>query len=170
MVAYENSKSSFCTELWFLPGISMNTRAILFGLLSALLLLSTGCDKQSGSSAGEGSLEAKIDKHGDEVMASNAKAEARQWMKQPSHIFFKADPKQVAQFVEDFYGAGATQVLIADIEEHEGKQYGEALLVVLPKDATARAKIFQVNSRAETAFQDDSVSDKGQKYLYYSLD
>ncbi len=91
-------------------------------------------------------------------------------MKQPKHVFFKADPKQVGQFVEAFYGAGATQVLIADIEEHEGTQYGEALLVVLPKDSGIRARLFEVGGRADTAFQNDPVSDKGQKYLYYSLD
>jgi hypothetical protein len=72
--------------------------------------------------------------------------------------------------VEEFYGAGATQVLIADIEEHDGTQYGEALLIVLPKEAGARAKLFEVGARADTAYQNDPVTDKGQKYLYYSLD
>lgn len=136
-----------------------------------------GCGKRASTTTGndsagqsQDSLVTRIDKHGDEVMASSAKAEARQWMKQPSHIFFKADPKAVAQFVEDFYRAGATQVLIADIEEHEGKQFGEALLIVLPKDAGARAKLFEIGARAETVFDDDPVTDKGQKYLYYSLD
>ena len=100
-----------------------------------------GCGKQE-STQSEGSLEAKVDKHGEEIMASSAKAEARQWMKQPKHVFFKADPKQVGQFVEEFYQAGATQVLIADIEEHEGTQYGEGLLVILPKDSGVRAKLF----------------------------
>jgi hypothetical protein len=111
-----------------------------------------------------------IDKHGDEVMASTTKAEAREWMQATNHVFFKEDAKQVAQYVEDFYQAGATQVLVADIEEYNGYQYGEALLIVLPKDAAARAKIFQVGSRADTDFQNDPVSDQGQKYLYYSLD
>ncbi len=116
------------------------------------------------------SVIAKIDKHGDEIMASSTKAEARDWMKQKAHIFFKADPKQVGQFVEDFYRAGASRVLIGDIETHESTEYGESLLVVLPKDAAARGKLFEVNSRAQTAFQNDPVSDKKQRYLYYSLD
>ena len=68
------------------------------------------------------------------------------------------------------FGAGAEQVLIADIEVQDGTEYGEALLVVLPKDAAARAKVFEVNTRAETTFENDGVTDKGQKYLYYSLD
>lgn len=111
-----------------------------------------------------------VDTHGDEVMASTTKAEAREWMQATNHVFFKADPKQVAQYVSDFYQAGAEQVLIADIEEHEGYQYGEALLIVLPKDAAARTKLFQVGSRADTDFQNDPFTDQGQKYLYYSLD
>lgn len=130
----------------------------------ALIVLITSCGKPQDS------MVSAIDKHGDEVMASTAKAEAREWMKETNHIFFKADPKQVAQYVEGFYQAGAVQVLIADIEEEQGFQYGEALLVVLPKDATARVKLFQVGSRADTDFQNDSVADQGQKYLYYSLD
>ena len=91
-------------------------------------------------------------------------------MKQRGHIFFKADPKQVQQFVEEFYGRGAKQVLVGDIEVHDGTEYGEALLVVLPKDAKTRAKLFEVNTRAEAAFENDDVPDKGQKYLYFALD
>lgn len=147
--------------------------------LLAVLALASGCNKSqslaasasddsSGSSKGD--LIAKIDKHGDEIMASSTKGEAREWMKQPKHVFFKADPKVVAQFVEDFYQAGATQVYIADIEEEEGNQYGESLLAVLPTDPAARAKLFQVETRADTQFEDDPVTDQGQKYLYNGLD
>jgi len=117
-----------------------------------------------------GSLEERIDKHCEEVMASPAKAEAREWLKQRAHGFFKTDRRDVARFVEEFHGAGATQVLIADIEQDETAQLGQSLLVILPKEARARAKLFEIGSRADEAFQCDGVSDKGQKYLYYSLD
>jgi dsDNA-binding SOS-regulon protein len=152
---------------------------LMAGLMLLALALGSGCNKAgSGSSASSsgsddsshGSLESRVDQHGDEVMASTTKAEARAWMKQPKHVFFKADARQVAKFVEDFYSAGATQVLVCDIEEEEGNQYGEALLVVLPKDKDARTKIFEVGSRADAAYQNDPTTDKGQKYLYYSLD
>jgi len=140
--------------------------------------IAMGCSKHpSATEQGSGSeeqaqvsLEARVDKHGEEIMSSSAKSEARQWMKQPSHVFFKADPKEIAQFVKQFYGAGATQVLIADIEEHDGKQFGGALLVVLPADKSARAELFEIGARAGESFQSDPVSDKGQKYLYYSFD
>jgi hypothetical protein len=153
------------------------SQELLTGAILAVCLLVGGCGKPSSATEttdadgqSQGALIARVDKHGEEVMASSAKAEAREWMKQPKHVFFKADPKEVAQFVEGFYGAGATQVLIVDIEEHEGVQYGEALLVVLPKDAAVRTKLFEIGARADTAFQNDPVTDKGQKYLYYSLD
>lgn len=103
-------------------------------------------------------------------MASSTKGEAREWMKGPKHVFFKTDAKVVGQFVEDFYQAGATQVLIGDIETEQGYDYGESLLVVLPKDPAARAKLFQVEARADTTFDDDPVTDQGQKYLYNGLD
>src|ERR1043165_8477411 len=91
------------------------------GLMLVALALAGGCSKAGDpDDSPRGSLETRVDHHGDEIMASKLKAEARAWMKQSKHVFFKADAKQVAQFVEDFYAAGAPQVFIADIEEEEG--------------------------------------------------
>ena len=157
--------------------VKMNTvrKAVTVYALAACALMA-GCGKDNSTSTSDDSNESgdslitRIDKHGEEILASSTKAEARHWMKRPAHIFFRADPKQVGKFVEEFYGRGAKQVLIGDIEVHDGTEYGESLLVVLPKDAATRAKIFEVNTRAESAFENDEVSDKGQKYLYYSLD
>jgi len=115
-------------------------------------------------------LEERIDDHCDKVMASTAKAEASKWLQQRSHGFFKTDRGDVVGFVEEFYGAGATEALIGDTEEDQSAQLGQGLLVVLPKEASVRAKLFEIGSRAEEVFQCDHVSDKGQKYLYYSLD
>lgn len=156
-----------------------HVQRVLTAFALAAVCLGAGCGKQASSAAAgggggddnsPGGLESRVDKHGDEIMASSTKAEARQWMKQPKHVFFKEDPTQVAGFVEEFYAAGAQQVLIGDIEDHEGTQYGGGLLVVLPKDAAARTKLFEINTRAETAYQEDPVTDKGQKYLFYSFD
>jgi hypothetical protein len=150
---------------------------LLIGSALVGLALMNGCGKQRSTATVSAkseqptsdSLEGRIDQHGDRIIASPSKAEARQWMKQPSHVFLKANPQEVSRFVEEFYSAGATQVFIADIEEHEGKLFGEALLVVLPQDAPARAKLFEIGARAAATFQNDPVTDKGQKYLYYSL-
>ena len=158
-------------------------KKLLVRSLLIALVLSGGCGKSqpgdksqpttvgsNSDSQSQDSTIAWIDKQGDKIMASPTRTEARQWMKQPKHVFLKADPKVVAQFVEDFYLAGAVQVLIADIEEKNGNQYGESVLVVLPKDPTARAKLFEVEARVDTAFQNDPVPDKGQKYLYNGLE
>lgn len=145
------------------PYTTKNMKALLVSFLLVAVAFVNGCSRPESAAA------AKIDKNGDEIMASSTRAEARQWMKQPKHVFFKADPKEVAKFIEDFYQAGAVQVYIADIEEFQGYQYGESLLVVLPKDASARAKLFQIGARAETAFQNDPRTDVGQKYLYYQF-
>ena len=143
-----------------------------------------GCGKQSGSTSSNASssdqsdqsdpsdqpLEVRIDKHGDEIMASDKKTEARQWMKDDNHVFFKEDKKKVAQFVEDFYAAGATQVVIGDTETHDNLVYAGAILVVLPQDTAARAKLFDVDTKVGAYFGDDPVTDKGQKYLYFAPD
>ncbi len=139
-----------------------------FGVMVVACALAAACSKQGSPPAD--SLEARIDAHGDEVMASGSKGEARAWMKEPKHVFFKNDPQEIAKFIEDFYSAGATQVLIVDIEEHEGTQYGGSMLVVLPAEAAARVRLFDIGSRVDTALGCDQVTDKGQKYLYYALD
>ncbi len=141
------------------------------GLLITAALLA-GCGKITGGGSGMAadSLEARVDKHCEEIMASGKKAEAREWMKSPSHIFFKEDPKQVAGFVEEFYNAGATQVFIVDTEEHDGKEFAGGMMLVLPKDPAVRAKLFAVGAKVEVAVQDDPVTDKGQKYLLYTFD
>jgi hypothetical protein len=167
----------------------MNFRIALLSLkllfIASLLTLIpfAGCGKQSASSSGGSSssdqgdgdvsdqpVEVRVDHHGDEIMASDKKYEAREWMKDPNHVFFKEDKKQVSQYIEDFYSAGATQVVIGDTEEHDGTTYAGAVLVVLPTDSAARAKLFEINSKVGPFFQEDPVTDKGQKYLYYTPD
>lgn len=144
---------------------------ILFGLVCCVLLL--GCEQpQGGIVGGDADKETKdTNSHGDEIMAGNSKAEAREWLKDAeTHVLFKANRKKLAGYIDEFYAAGTKQVLIADIEEHEGKQYGNALLVVLPDDQAARAKLFKLNETVGAAYDEDPVSDSGQKYIYITLD
>ena len=112
----------------------------------------------------------KVDKHVDEALAAPNKAEARQWLKPPGHVFFKANKGQVAQLVEDFYAAGATQVFFAEIARDNDKEIADSMIVVLPKDSAIRAKVFSVGERGDSMFDNDPTSDTGQKYLYYGLD
>ena len=148
------------------------TRTLLAYAALIGLACAGGCKKQH-SSRGEDKAGDGPERSGKQhriVLASADKAEAREWMKGATHLLFKADPKKVAQFVEEFYSAGAVQVLIAEVQEREGKQFGEALLVVLPKDTALRAKLFSIGNRADEAFQNDPVTESGQDYLYYWLD
>jgi len=112
----------------------------------------------------------KVDRHVEAALAAPNKAEARQWLKPPGHVFFKADKQEVAQLVEDFYAAGAAQVLFVEIARDNDKEIADSMVVVLPKDSAIRAKVFSVGERADGMFDNDPMPDSGQKYLYYGLD
>ena len=67
---------------------------LMAGLMFLALALASGCNKSSsGSTASasdidddsKGTVEQRVDKHGDEVMASDKKVEARAWMKDPKN-------------------------------------------------------------------------------------
>jgi hypothetical protein len=156
---------------------TMNISSLRFFGLALCVTLLAGCEEQQAAGPnGDAKAEeqaasnATIDKHGDEALAGQNKGEAREWLKDASHIFFKGDRKQIAQFIEDFYSAGATQVYIVDTEKHNGSTYGGAILVVLPQDSGARAKIFAKDKNVARVFDEDSVTDQGQKYLYHAFD
>jgi hypothetical protein len=148
------------------------------GSVVVLLCLITRCSKQSTGSTAASSIhdgsqdtpEMRMDKHGEEIMASSGKQEARRWLREPNHLFFKSDSQTVGQFVEDFYSAGASKVLISDFEDRDGNQYAGSILVVLPQEDSAREKVFDVGMRADIVFGQDPVIDRGQKYLYYTPD
>jgi hypothetical protein len=151
------------------------------GLVVLLAATALGCGKRdaAGSSAASAkgaeresdqSREARFDKHAQEQIASSQAFEARKWLKTPKHVIFKHAKGQVAQLVDEFYQAGASQVYVAGVEEHEGSQFGTMLIVALPSDAAARKKIFAIAKQAEDLFQNDPTSDAKQKYLLFSLD
>jgi hypothetical protein len=157
----------------------MNSREIMLALIAGLAVLANcGCEgEQAAAPNGNASAQDEdtshwkvVDEHGDEALTKSNKGEARVWLKDESHIFFKANRKQIAQFIEDFYSAGATQLYIVDTETHNGTVYGGAILVVLPQDSGARAKIFAMDKSVARAFDEDTVSDQGQKYLYHAFD
>jgi len=112
----------------------------------------------------------KVDEHAEAALAAPNKAEARQWLMPPGHVFFKADKQQITQLVKDFYAAGAAQVFFAEIAKDNDKEIADSMIVVLPKDSATRAKIFPVGERADGMFDNDPTPDSGQKYLYYGLD
>lgn len=157
----------------------MRTFNVIAGLLVALSLALCGCDKRvlpgtSTRTTGEPEAEvvdvATLDKLGDEELEEPNKSEARRWLKVSSHSVFEADKPTVIKFVEEFYAAGAKIVYVTGIERLGGTEVTASLLLVLPKEAAARAKVFEVAQRANEAFDSDSEKDIGQKYLSFTLD
>ena len=114
---------------------------------------------------------AALDKAGDEELAeTNKVAEARQWLRAPSHSIFKGDPQSVAKFVDEFYAAGAVTVYVTGIETLGGTEVTATILVVLPKDGSARTKMFEIANRFDETTDSDPEKDVGQKYLLFELD
>ena len=114
---------------------------------------------------------AALDKDGDEQLAeTNKVAEARQWLRAPSHALFKGDRQSVIEFVDEFYAAGAVTVYVTGIETLGGTEVTETMLLVLPKDPTARTKVFEVANRFDETIDSDPEKDVGQKYLSFVLD
>jgi len=142
------------------------------------VVFSLGCEEEqvgapaAGGGAGAVPLEQRLEKAGDEIMASDKKAEAREWLKDDNHVLFKfrGGKKKLSELVDEFYSAGAEKVYVGDIENEAGKNFAGTVLVVLPKDSAARAKLFEIDKRVGPELQEDPVTDKGQRYLYYSLD
>src|SRR5262249_55489841 len=142
------------------------------------VLFSLGCEDQpagapaAGGAAREAPPEQRIDKAGDEIMASGKKAEAREWLKDDNHVLFKFREGQcgLIKIVHEFYAAGAEKVYVGNIESEGGKDFAGTILVVLPEDFAARSKLFKIDERVGPEFQEDPVADRGQKYLHYSLD
>jgi len=145
----------------------------------ALLLAVSGCGKRDMAESSSGTPTksepevvdvAALDKAGDEELAGSNKAEARQWLKTPSHALFKGERQVVSKFVDDVYAAGAVTVYVTSIEALGGNEVTETMLLVLPKDSAARARVFEIANRFGETIQNDPDKDVGQKYLSFVLD
>lgn len=146
----------------------------------ALLVICSACGKKEATTSNlKDSTEQKsdvvdvaaLDKEGDaELAETNKVAEARQWLRAPSHALFKGDTQSVIRFVDEFYAAGAVTVYVTGIETLGGTEVTETMLLVLPKDSAARAKVFEVANRFEETIDSDPDKDVGQNYLSFVLD
>jgi hypothetical protein len=110
-------------------------------------------------------------KDADEEFAESKKAEAKAWLKSPLHTIPGEDKKKVRRYVNEFYGAGASKVFVADLLEGENPLTEDAsyLCVALPKDEHARRKVFRVHWRAVREWGFDADGDVGQKYTWYPI-
>ncbi len=117
----------------------------------------------------------RVYKDEDKDFAESKKAEAKAWLKSPLHAILGQDKKKVLRYVNDFYGAGALKVFVADIETHmNGKnipaESAKYLCVVLPTDEDARRRVFRVHWEAVREWGFDADDDVGQKYTWYPID
>ena len=113
---------------------------------------------------------AALDKDGDEELEQPNKAEARQWLRAPSHEVFKGNKQEILKLVDEFYAAGAVTVYVTGITTLGGTEITDSVLLVLPKDTAARAKVIEVANRFWENIQNDPEKDVGQKYLSFVLD
>jgi len=78
-----------------------------------------------------------------------------------------------AAFIDSLYVLGADTVYMVNVEQdsawvqEEGGPYSDALLIRLPADPAARARLFAVNAREEGL---DPETDHGQQYLFFWWD
>lgn len=81
-----------------------------------------------------------------------------------------------AAFIDSLYGAGADTVWVLNVEQdsawvaQEGGPYADALLVQLPSDRSARARLFAYEGREARHEGFDPERDRGQRYLYFWWD
>ena len=77
-------------------------------------------------------------------------------------------------FVEELYAAGAAKVMIpADTVQDDGPEghlHSDTLIVTLPKDPEARARVFAISSREARREGFDEERDEGQKDLLFWWD
>lgn len=71
------------------------------------------------------------------------------------------------KLVRELYAAGATEVLVRDIEVEDDFEDASSLKVSLPKDPKARATLFTIEARVlqEMGSCFDSDGEKGQDYF-----
>lgn len=112
------------------------------------------------------------------LLEKRSQREARKWLTKKtgdktarSLGRFKRE-HDTAKFVEALYGAGAVEVVVADIYRNKARdQFADCLLVQLPKGALKRKAIRKVCAQLRTrklgAMQPDS--DIGEGHLYLSL-
>ena len=135
---------------------------LLVVLLPALVAL--GCGDTTNPKVGQ------QDETLRQSVESSDSAEARQWLRGPTHSWW-TDKAAISALVEAFYAAGAEKVVISDIiRQDDGSKVSASIIVVVPSDPEARKRVFALDSRASLESQQDSQRDEDQKYLYYGFD
>jgi len=107
--------------------------------------------------------------------------EARAWLQanaNPSPFASnRFDTKEAAvAFVEALYASGADTVYVLNVQQdsawvaQEGGPYADALLLKLPRDRAARARLYAINAVESRREGFDPEPDRGRRYLYFWWD
>ncbi len=142
-------------------------------LFVAVGLVVLGCSKpasegDSGPGADEKAQYAKED-----AADFGAGKEAKVWLADPNHVFFKASKETVAGLVRDIYAAGADEIRVGKLDKLEdtgNKEFGGDLVVKLPGDAAKRKTMFTAMNKFWAEAGDDPTKDEGQQYASFTLD
>jgi len=108
-------------------------------------------------------------------LLSGPKAEALEWLRSGSKasrrsLGEKQKTEDSIAFVQQLYDLGAEQVLAVGINEYHQGQNTSQLLVQLPDDDHARARLFAFERDLVEPRGFDGTADEGQEYLYLELD
>jgi len=98
--------------------------------------------------------------------------EAREWFKAHPDVKggIEGTTTSVRDYVETFYTAGATQVLL-EIEEGAGLTIPTSMRVVLPDDKAARGRCIRIEEEIDNFTGGGGEAyDAGQKYLLVGFD
>jgi len=109
-----------------------------------------------------------------ERMLASDRAEARQWLgAAPGAVRYlgELEPDASLELVERLYELGAAEVLAVEIEREPGSedQTTNHLLVRLPLNLAARARLFAFENEHAESEGFDGEADRGQEYLYLKL-
>jgi hypothetical protein len=105
-----------------------------------------------------------------EELAEPSKAEAREWLRDSSHILFEGSRPRVSGLIDDLYDNGAVKVYFTGIERLFDSDVTATIVVELPDDKSSRQKVFAVEAAFQTEAGEQPAPDVGQKYLRILLD
>ncbi|HEU4388969.1 MAG TPA: hypothetical protein VFV34_14310 [Blastocatellia bacterium] len=149
-------------------------RTFLITILIAELMGCAGCGRQPGDGV-SGSADRKdqareTDDLAREELNDPNHAEAREWLRDPSHILFEGSREHVVTLVDQFYRDGAVKVWVTGIERIMDADVTATIVVELPDGKASRKKIFDVEASWQKDAGEDPAVDVGQKYLRILLD
>ena len=148
-------------------------RTLMIGVVICGLMTVTGCGKSADGVSGDSDKKdqaRETDELAREELNEPNHAEAREWLKDPSHIPYERPREQVITLVDQFYREGAVKVSVTGLEKRMDSEVTDAMVVELPSGKAARKKIFEIEASWQNDAGDDLAIDVGQKYLRIRLD